>query len=68
MEELVEDKLWKIQKLKESRKKDRYDRRRRWDKLSKDPLEVNMADQRLLEYWIGKAEENGMNSHGKQSG
>ena len=53
----MEDKLWKIQKLRESRKKDRYDRRRRWDKLSKDPLEVNMADQRLLEYWIRKAEE-----------
>ena len=53
----MEDKLWKIQKLRESRKKDRYDRRRRWDKLSKDPLEVNMADQRLLENWIRKTEE-----------
>ena len=57
LEELVEDKLWKIQKLRESRKKDRYARRRRCYKLSKDPLEVNMADQRLLEYWIRKAEE-----------
>lgn len=57
LEEMVNDRLRKQHEKKEARKLKLYERRRRWDLLSKDPLLMNLDDQKILENWIKKIEE-----------
>ena len=57
LEDMVNDSLKKQHEKREAHKLKLYERRRRWDLLSKDPLLMNLDDQKILENWIKKIEE-----------